>query len=116
VSTTSAPPLWLVREAEVLAAVEVPAGTRGRARGLLGRDGFDGVMLLRPCRNVHTVRMRFAIDVAFCDRSDVVVRTVTLPPNRISPFVWRSAYVLEAEAGTFARWSLRPGDHLELRP
>ena len=88
---------------------------RRKVRSLVDA-GFDGVMLLRPCRNVHTVRMRFAIDVAFCDRSDVVVRTVTLRPNRISPFVWRSAYVLEAEAGTFARWSLRPGDHLELRP
>ena len=115
-STTSAPPLWLVRDAEVLAAIEMPAGTRGRARGLLGRDGFDGVMLLRPCRNVHTIRMRFAIDVAFCDRSDVVVRTVTLRPNRISPFVWRSAYVLEAEAGAFARWGLHVGDRLELKP
>ena len=73
-------------------------------------------MLLRPCRNVHTFRMRFAIDVAFCDRDDVVLRTTTLAPARISPFVWRSAYVLEAEAGAFARWSLRPGDHLELRP
>ena len=115
-ATTTDPPLWLVRDAEVLAAVEVPAGPRGRARGLLGRDGIEGVMLFRPCRNVHTFRMRFAIDVAFCDRHDVVLRTTTLPPGRISPFVLRSAYVLEAEAGAFARWGLRPGDHLELRP
>ena len=92
-----------MRDAEVLAAVEVPAGPHGRARGLLGRDGIDGVMLFRPCRNVHTFRMRFAIDVAFCDRDDVVLRTSTLPPGRISPFVWRSRYVLEAEAGAFAR-------------
>ena len=60
------------------------AGAAGRA-GLLGRDGIDGVMLLRPCRNVHTFRMRFAIDVAFCDRDDVVLRTTTLAPGRISP-------------------------------
>jgi uncharacterized membrane protein (UPF0127 family) len=107
---------WLVRDAAVLAAVEVPRGSRGRARGLLGRDGIEGVMLLRPCRNVHTFRMRFAIDVAFCDRDDVVLRTTTLPPGRISPFVWRAAYVLEAEAGAFARWGLCVGDRLELRP
>jgi uncharacterized membrane protein (UPF0127 family) len=116
VSTTSAPPQWLVRDAEVLAAVEVPAVPHGRARGLLGRDGIDGVMLLRPCRNVHTFRMRFAIDVAFCDRDDVVLRTVTLAPGRVSPLVWRAAYVLEAEAGSFARWELHAGDRLELRP
>jgi uncharacterized membrane protein (UPF0127 family) len=116
VSTARAAPHWLVRDAEVLAAVEVPAGTRGRARGLLGRDGIEGVMLLRPCRHVHTFRMRFAIDVAFCDRDDVVVRTVTLPPGRVSPLVWRAAYALEAQAGAFTRWNLAVGDHLELRP
>jgi uncharacterized membrane protein (UPF0127 family) len=116
VSTARAAPHWLVRDAEVLAAVEVPAGTRGRARGLLGRDGIEGVMLLRPCRHVHTFRMRFAIDVAFCDRDDVVLRIATLAPGRLSPLVWRSAYVLEAEAGAFARWGLHVGDRLELTP
>jgi uncharacterized membrane protein (UPF0127 family) len=115
VSTTSAAPQWLVRNAAVLAAVEVPTGAHGRARGLLGRDGIDGVMLLRPCRNVHTFRMRFAIDVAFCDRDDVVLRTTRLPPGRISPIVWRAAYVLEAEAGAFARWELRARDRAGTR-
>ena len=109
-------PRWLVRDAVVLAAVEVPAGPSGRARGLLGRDGIEGVMLLRPCRHVHTFRMRFAIDVAFCSREDVVVRVASLPPGRLSPFVWRSAYVLEAEAGAFTRWGLRVGDRIELKP
>jgi len=109
-------PRWLVRDGVVLAAVEVPSGTRGRARGLLGRDGIEGVMLLRPCRHVHTIRMRFAIDVAFCDRDDVVVRVTSLPPGRLSPFVWRAAYVLEAEVGAFARWGLRVGDRIELKP
>jgi hypothetical protein len=116
VSAAVAPPLWLVRDGDVLAAIEAPHGARGRARGLLGRDGIDGVMLLRPCRNVHTFRLRFAIDVAFCDRADMVLRTVTLRPGRVSPVVWRAAYVLEAEAGAFGRWDLRAGDRLELRP
>ncbi len=108
--------MWLVRDGEVLAAAEVPAGARGRARGLLGRDGIDGVLVLRPCRNVHTIGMRFAIDVAFCDRSGVVVKTVTLRPRRVSPIVLRAAFALEAEAGAFARWNLRAGDVVELRP
>jgi uncharacterized membrane protein (UPF0127 family) len=115
VPSTDAPPHWLVRDAEVLAAVEVPVGRGGRARGLLGREGVDGVMLLRPCRNVHTFGMRFAIDVAFCDRDDVVLRTVTLVPWRVSPLVWRSAYALETRAGAFSRWGVRAGDRLELR-
>ena len=28
---------------------------------------------------------------------------------------WRSRTVIEAEAGAFARWNLRPGDQLEVK-
>ena len=107
--------MWLVCDGQVLAAAEEPAGARGRARGLLGRDGIDGVMVLPRCRNVHTFGMRFPIDVAFCDRDGVVIRAVTLAPRRISPVVWRARCVLEAEAGALERWGVRLGDRLELR-
>ena len=59
---------WLVRGEEVLAAAEVVVTSRERRRGLIGRDSLDDVLILRPCRQVHTMRMRFSIDVAFCDR------------------------------------------------
>lgn len=108
-------PQWLVCSGEVVARAEVPAGARGRAKGLLGRDGIDGVMVLRPCRHVHTFRMRFAIDVAFCDRAGTVLRVCTLAPGRLSPLVWRAASALEAEAGAFARWGVAEGDHVEVR-
>ena len=56
----------MVKDDLVLASLEV-ARTRGaRARGLLGRDGIEGALLLAPCRSVHSFGMRFAIDVAFC--------------------------------------------------
>jgi hypothetical protein len=106
---------WLVRDGEVLAAVEIAETARARRRGLMHRDHFDGALVLRPCRNVHTVRMRFAIDVAFCDGEGTVLRTTTLAPWRISPIVRRSAFVVEAEAGAFERWRLTRGDRLELR-
>ena len=38
-----------------------------------------------------------------------------LAPWRLSPYVHRAAFVVEAEAGAFDRWRLRPGDRLELR-
>ena len=100
---------------EVLASLEVAAGRRARSRGLLGRDGCDGAMLLRPARSVHTIGMRFPIDVAFCDDDLRVIRIVTMQRHRISRLVWRSRAVLEAEAGAFARWELRPGDQLEVK-
>jgi uncharacterized membrane protein (UPF0127 family) len=107
--------VWLVREGEVLAAAEVAATRRERGRGLLGRDGFTGALVIRPCRQVHTVGMRFPIDVAFCDADGVVQRTVTLGRWRVSRPVWRSAFVIEAEAGAFERWALRPGNRVEVK-
>jgi uncharacterized protein len=107
--------MWLVRDGEVLATAEVAANARARRRGLLGRDAVDGVLVLRPCRHVHTFRMRFAIDVAFCDVNGLVLRTCSLPPGRLSPVVVRAAFAMEAGTGAFERWRLRPGDRIELR-
>jgi uncharacterized protein len=106
---------WLLRDGEVLASLETAESRRARARGLLGRDGIDGALLLPRARSVHTVGMRFAIDVAFCDADMTVLRVVTLPPHRVSRPVLRARCVIEAEAGALARWNVRPGDVLEVK-
>jgi uncharacterized protein len=106
---------WLLRDGEVLASLEIAESRRDRRRGLLGRDGIEGAILLRPARSVHTVGMRFPIDVAFCDADLRVVRVVRMPRHRVSRLVWRSRAVIEAEAGAFDRWKLRPGDELEVK-
>ena len=106
---------WLLREDEVLAALEVATSRRERMRGLLGRDRIDGAMLIRPGKSVHSFGMRFPLDVAFCDRNMVVLRTVSLPPNRLTRLSLRCANIIEAQEGAFERWKLRPGDKLEVR-
>lgn len=106
---------WLLRDGEVLASLDIADGRRARARGLLGRDGIDGALLLRPARSVHTIGMRFAIDVAFCDGDLRVIRAITMPQQRVSRVVWGARAVIEAEAGAFARWRLQPGDLLEVK-
>ncbi len=107
--------MWLVRDGDVLATVEVAERFADRHRGLLGRETVEGALLIRPCRQVHTFGMRVPIDVAFCDREGRVLRTMTLRPWRISPVVWRSTMALEASAGAFERWRLREGDRIEVR-
>ena len=67
----------------MLAALEVAESARADA-GLLGRDGIDGAILLRPARSVHSVGMMFAIDVAFCTKDLVVLRTICLRPGRMT--------------------------------
>jgi len=106
---------WLLRDGDVLAAADVADGLGARTRGLLGRTGYSGAMVLPRTRSVHTVGMRFAIDVAFCDRDLVVLDTVRMSPMRLARPRRRGRTVVEAEAGAFERWGLRPGDRLELR-
>jgi uncharacterized protein len=99
----------------VLAAAEVANSLASRSRGLLGRSGYDGALLLMHTRSVHTIGMRFAIDVAFLDRELSVLDIVCLAPWRMAMPRRRGRSVLEAEAGAFERWGLRAGDRLELR-
>lgn len=106
---------WLLRDDEVLATLEVADDLGSRVRGLLGRDGIDGVLLLKPARSVHTIGMRFAIDVAYCTSDLRVLRVVTMPRYRMGRPCMKAGCVLEAEAGAFAHWELRPGDQLEIR-
>jgi hypothetical protein len=99
----------------VLASLEVAGSRRDRSRGLLGRDGIDGAILLRPCRSVHTLGMRFGLDVAYCDGDMRVLRVVHMSPWRVGLPVPRARCAIEAEAGCFARWSLQPGDQLDIK-
>ena len=104
-----------MRDGEVLATVEVVEGIGARFKGLLGRDGLEGALLLRPARSVHTLGMRFPIDVAYCSRDLVVLDCVSMRRNRLGRPRPRSHCVIEARAGAFERWGLGPGDQLEIK-
>jgi len=52
-----------------LAALEIADSRKARRKGLVGREGIDGALLLPSARlGVHSIGMRFPLDVAFCDR------------------------------------------------
>ncbi len=96
-----------------MASLEVADTRPARRRGLMGREGIEGALLLVPARSVHTFGMRFPIDVAWCDSDLRVVRLAQMRRRRLSRPVPRAHAVLEAEAGSFTRWSLKVGDPLE---
>ncbi|MCK4176263.1 DUF192 domain-containing protein [Aciditerrimonas ferrireducens] len=105
---------WLLRAGQVLASAEVAEGPLARWVGLLGRSSLEGALVLPRTRAVHTLGMRFAIDVAYLDRQLRVLEvTPAVPPWRIGRPRWCWA-VVEAPAGAFERWGLAPGDQLEL--
>jgi len=106
---------WLVTEGHVLASVETVADHRSKSRGLLGRDGIEGALALANCRWVHTIGMRFAIDVAYLDADGLVLKVTRMHRHRLGMPVRHARTVIEAEAGAFERWGLHLGDVVELR-
>jgi uncharacterized membrane protein (UPF0127 family) len=106
---------WLVSDGHVLASAECADDHRSRARGLLGRDGIDGALVLTKCRSVHTIGMKFDLDVAFLGADGIVLKIAHMKRNRIGMPVWKATMVVEASAGAFERWGLHVGDQVELR-
>lgn len=112
----SHPGAVLVVDGRAVATIELATTRRSRARGLLGRTTPPpGGLWITPCRQVHTMKMRFPIDVAFVARSGRVLHTTTMPPGRWSRLVWGAAAVLEAAEGSFTDWQLDRGTTVELR-
>ena len=106
---------WLMSEARVFASIDVADDHRARAKGLLGRDRIDGALAIPRCRWVHTIGMRFPIDVAYVDNANVVIKTVTMHRHRIGMPMPKAHLVIEAEAGAFERWGMKVGDPIEIR-
>lgn len=104
----------LVCDGREVAPLEVADTALARMRGLLGREGIDGALLLRPANSVHTLGLGFPIDVAYLDGDLSVLRTAAMAPHRLAMPVWHARAVLEAEAGSFQRWGLTQGSQLEL--
>lgn len=63
--------------------VEIACTLKSRLTGLLGRNAFDGVLLLVPCKDIHTFAMRRSIDVAFVAADGIVLEAHRdVAPNR----------------------------------
>lgn len=74
-----------------------------RMTGLLGKKELKAGqgLLIRPCNEVHTFFMRFAIDVIFVDKNNKIVKIIpNLKPFRITGLYLTSALVIELPAGT----------------
>ncbi len=106
---------WLVSGDRVFASLEVAKGARQRGRGLLGRQSTDGAMWLPRTRAVHTLGMRFPIDVAFCDATGRVLAIVRMRPWRLGCPRLRARSVVEARAGELERWGITVGTVLEIK-
>ncbi len=66
--------------------LEIPETHVERTRGLLGRTELDTThaLVLTRCSSVHTVGMRFPIDVVSFDKEWAVVDVRTMAPGRVA--------------------------------
>ncbi len=116
-STLDAPMIINARSGQSIASgVEIATTRRARRRGLLGRDGLNAgcAFVLSPCWAVHTIGMRFAIDVVFVDAEGRVLKIVENMSG------WRIAAssaattTIELWAGGVQAMDVHVGDRLEL--
>lgn len=86
-----------------------------RLRGLLGsRKLIPGEALWIPhCRGIHTVGMRYSIDVVFLDQERKVVGCFpSCLPNHLGPILPRADSVLEFPEGTVQESGITVGARL----
>lgn len=71
--------------------------------------------MLDPARSVHTMGMKFPIDVAHVDQDMVVLAVTTMKPGRLGGYHRHARKVIESEAGMMHRWGIEPGVQLEIK-
>jgi|SRR5579884_1161206 len=95
--------------------IAVAETTLSRMIGLLGKPGLEpGTgLLIYPSQSIHTVAMRFPIDVVFVDRKWRVIHLrPQMVPYRLTGIHWRARCVIELPPGIIAESSTRIGDQL----
>ena len=101
----------------VLPRVRRAVAALDRMRGLLALPPLQGGegLLIESCSSVHTIGMRYSLDLAFIDRHWVVRKLVYgVRPFRLSAGLG-SVRTLETSAGELRRLSLNRGDVLSWR-
>jgi len=90
-----------------------------RLKGLLFKKEMneDKGLLIRPCSQVHTIGMKFNIDVVFLSNSGEVVHTeIDMEPGSVSPHIKFSNQILELKGGTIRKLSITRGQQMTLEP
>lgn len=85
-----------------------------RMRGLLGRPplGDEEALLIKPCSSVHTLWMRYPLDLVYLSRDWTIRKLVSsIGPWRMSVCAG-AAMVIEMKAGRIRALGLQVGQQL----
>jgi len=89
--------------------------SKTRKTGLLKHNRLESGegLWITPCEGVHTVGMKFPIDVLFLDKKRKVLKIrAAMPRWRLAACLWAHS-VLELPSGTAAATKTTAGDQLE---
>jgi uncharacterized protein len=107
------------RGTTLASSVDLADTPKTRRMGLLQRESLkpgEGLWLF-PTQAIHTMGMKFPIDVAFLDRRLRIKRIYhQLAPFRLTKFVWGAKSVLELPSGSLANTNTNVGDELQISP
>lgn len=98
--------------------ISIAETSLSRMVGLLGKSGLEpgAGLLIIPSQAVHTVAMRFAIDVVFVDRDwHVIHLRPAMAPYRLTGLHWKAHFVLELPTGVIEQTSTSVGDQLAIQ-
>jgi uncharacterized membrane protein (UPF0127 family) len=89
-----------------------------RMVGLLGKHGIadGGGLWIKPSSGVHTVGMKFPIDVIGLDGKGKVVKLWSnLVPYRLTSISWKMQSAIELPAGQIEKSNVQLGDILQVQ-
>ena len=83
-----------------------------RFKGLMGKKDFNDCLLFTNLTDsgIHTMFMRFEIDVYFIDENKIIYDRISLKPWKFYRPKKQAKYILETKKGIL---KLKIGDHLD---
>jgi len=86
-----------------------------RLFGLLFKKPLENgeALLIRDCKSIHTIGMRYSIDVVFIDEGGKVISAIKdIPPWRFTPYITGARSVIEFRSGILKEKTLDVGDRI----
>lgn len=104
-------------DSTIVRNIDIATKFKDRLVGLMFRDRIDDEygLYIPNCRSVHTLFVRFKLDLVWVNKNFEVVKIVKeMNTWRMSSIVFKAYGVVELAPGVIDKLSIRPGDKLKL--
>ncbi len=107
-------------KSETIAIVKFANDYISRLKGLMFKKDLNYVLVLKPSTSshrffssVHTLFMKFSIDIIFLDEKKKVFEIITISPWKFHTPKKPSHYILEIKKGLIEKYEIAIGDKLD---